>query len=237
MLDFKDKTVLVTGASQGIGLAIAAGFVEAGATVHITGTRAAADAYEDDLSAFIYHQADLSESAGRVVLHEAVPAIDVLVNNAGFSLDSEYEIDTFRRVVEMNLVGVMELCCLYQPHLVSCGGSIVNVGSLSSHLSLKEIPGYTSSKSGLLGMTRALADKWATTGVRVNMIAPGFVKTRLTDIYRDDPQYEKRLLQAVPMKRWGEPREMVGATLFLASSLASYITGISLPIDGGVMLR
>lgn len=237
MFEFNEKIVLVTGASQGIGLAIARAFRNAGATVHITGTRPGPAAYDDDLTGFKYHQADLSNQGGRTELHSAIPYIDVLVNNAGFSLDKEFDLDTFRRVIEMNLVGVMELCCLYQETLASRSGSIVNVGSLSSYLSIKEFPGYTASKSGLLGLTRALADKWAITGPRVNMIAPGFVKTRLTDWYRESPDFEKRLLQAVPMRRWAEPEEMTGAVLFLASSMASYITGVSLPIDGGVLLR
>lgn len=237
MFDFSDKRVLVTGASQGIGLAVARAFLDAGATVHITGTRSGPEAYDDDLSEYVYHQADLAAPEGRQSLHAAIPDIDILVNNAGFSLDDEFEVDSFRRVIEMNLVGVMELCCLYQSAIAERQGSIVNVGSLSSHLSLKDVPGYTASKSGLLGLTRVLADKWATSGPRVNMIAPGFVRTRLTAGYRASEDYEKRLLQTVPMKRWAEPEEIAGAVLFLASPMASYITGVSLPIDGGVMLR
>src|SRR5690606_37776420 len=138
MLDFSEKTILVTGASQGIGLGIARGFAQAGGRGHITGTRASADSYEDDLSAFDYHQADLATSAGREQLHAAVPEIDVLVNNAGIALDNEFEIDGFRQTIEMNLIGVMELCLLYRATLVERKGSIVNVGSLASYLSLKE---------------------------------------------------------------------------------------------------
>ena len=237
MLDFTNKIVLITGASQGIGLGIAQGFKKAGATVHITGTRQGIESYNDDLSGFHYHQADLRESDARVKLHQEIPVIDVLVNNAAISPEGQFEVDQFRQVIEMNLIGVMELCTAYRQVLTERGGSIVNVGSLSSHLSLQDEPAYTSSKSGLFGLTRVLADKWAKSGLRVNMIAPGFVHTQLTDRYRKDPVYEKRLLAAVPMKRWAEPSEMAGGVMFLASPLASYITGISLPIDGGVMLR
>src|SRR5690606_21478129 len=99
------------------------------------------------------------------------------------------------------------------------------------------VPGYTAGKSGLWGLTRALADKWATRGIRVNMIAPGFVHTDLTDKMRVDHAREKALLGAVPMKRWARPDEMAGAALFLASDLASYVTGISLAVDGGLMVR
>jgi 3-oxoacyl-[acyl-carrier protein] reductase len=239
MLDFTDKIVLVTGATRGIGLGIAQGFLQAGATVHISGTRENTGTYEDDLSAFSYHQADLSNEQGRIKLHQEIPTIDVLVNNAAvtYTDGSEYELDTYRKVIEMNLIGVMELCTFYREVLASRGGSIVNVGSLASHLSLKDVPAYTSSKSGVYGLTRVLADKWSRYGLRVNMIAPGFVKTRMTDHNRVDPVKEKQLLAMVPLRRWATPSEVAGAVIFLASPLASYITGVSLPIDGGVMLR
>jgi 3-oxoacyl-[acyl-carrier protein] reductase len=237
MLNFTGKIVLITGASQGIGLGIAQGFLDAGATVHITGTRASAADYDDDLHAFTYHQADLSNDAGRIGLHAAIPSIDVLVNNAGIAVANEYELEGFRQTLEMNLIGVMDLCLRYRDVLIERQGCIVNVGSLASHLSLQDVPGYTASKSGLFGLTRVLADRWATLGVRVNMIAPGFVHTRMTEHFRQDPAFEKRLLAAVPMRRWAAPQEMAGGVLFLASPLASYITGVSLPIDGGVMLR
>jgi 3-oxoacyl-[acyl-carrier protein] reductase len=131
----------------------------------------------------------------------------------------------------------MDLSVRLFPLLKAGGGSIVNVGSLASFLAIKEGPAYTASKAGLLGLTRALGDKWALEGVRVNLVAPGFIATRMTARMRVDPDFEKRLLRAVPMRRWGEPAEIADAILFLASPAASYITGQSLAIDGGLLLR
>jgi 3-oxoacyl-[acyl-carrier protein] reductase len=111
------------------------------------------------------------------------------------------------------------------------------MGSLSSFLALRETPAYTASKAGLLGLTRALADKWAPDNIRVNMVAPGFIRTRMTEMQRSDADYEKRLLRAVPQRRWGEPAEVAELVLFLASPRAPYVTGQSVAIDGGLMLR
>ena len=119
----------------------------------------------------------------------------------------------------------------------SGAGAVVNVGSLASFLAIKEAPAYTASKAGLLGLTRALGDKWATEGVRVNMVAPGYIATRMTARARVDADYEKRLMKAIPMRRWGQPGEIADAILFLASPASSYITGQSLAIDGGLLLR
>ncbi len=235
--EFKGKRVLVTGASQGIGLAAAQAFREAGAEVIITGTRASAGDYADDLSGYTYQQVDLSKPGAGKALAKSVGAIDVLVNNAGTGRADEYIDEGFRSVIEVNLMSVMEVSKAFYPSLKERGGTIVNVGSLASFLALRETPAYTASKAGVLGLTRALADKWAPDGVRVNMVAPGFIRTRMTEIQRTSPDYEKRVLKSIPAKRWGEPEEVAQSILFLASQRAPYITGQSLAIDGGLMLR
>ncbi len=235
--EFKGKRVLVTGGSQGIGLATAQAFQAAGAKVYVTGTRAAAGDYADDLSAFTYIQADFSRSGAGKQVAVAVGAIDVLVNNAGTGRPDEYTDEGFRFVVEVNLNSVMELSRELHPVLKESKGAIINIGSLASFLALRETPAYTASKAALLGLTRALADKWAPDGIRVNMVAPGFIRTRMTEIQRTSEDYEKRLLKSIPARRWGEPEEVAEVILFLASPRAPYVTGQSLAIDGGLMLR
>lgn len=231
------KTVLVTGGSQGIGLATARAFEALGATVNITGTRAAASDYDDDLGGLAYLRADFADPASRPRVVDAVGAIDVLVNNAGSGRPDEYTQEGFEAVIDLNLNAVMDLTMRYHPVLKQVGGAVVNVGSLASFLALREVPAYTASKAGLLGLTRALADKWAPDGIRVNLVAPGFIRTRMTDAQRVDAAYETRLLKSVPMRRWGEPSEVAEAIVFLASPGAAYITGQSIAIDGGLMLR
>jgi 3-oxoacyl-[acyl-carrier protein] reductase len=235
--EFKGKRVLVTGGSQGIGLATARAFQENGATVFVTGTRASAADYADDLSAFTYIAADFSKPDTAAAVAAAAGDIDILVNNAGTGRPDEYSDKGFRTVIDVNLNSVMALSLALHPTLKARKGAIVNMGSLSSFLALRETPAYTASKAGLLGLTRALADKWAPDGIRVNMVAPGFIRTRMTEIQRTDADYEKRLLKAVPMRRWGEPEEVAETVLFLASPRAPYVTGQSIAIDGGLMLR
>jgi 3-oxoacyl-[acyl-carrier protein] reductase len=231
------KTALVTGGSQGIGYATALALRDMGATVIVTGTRAAFADYDDPISGVRYIQADLSQPAARATLAAQIETLDVLVNNAGTGRPNEYDQDAFETVIDINLNAVMDLSMRLFPSLKAAKGSIVNVGSLASFLALKETPAYTASKAGLLGLTRALGDKWALEGVRVNLVAPGFIATRMTAPMRADAGYETRLLKSVPMRRWGQASEVAEAILFLASPAASYITGQSLAIDGGLMLR
>jgi 3-oxoacyl-[acyl-carrier protein] reductase len=237
--DFSGKTVLVTGGSQGIGRATALAFKAAGATVHISGTRAAATDYDDPLDGLAYHRADMASAADRAALAEAVTAggLDVLVNNAGMGRGDEYTQDGFEAVIDVNLNAVMDMCLRCHAALKATRGGIVNTGSLSSFLGIKEAPAYTASKAGLLGLTRALGDKWAPDGIRVNLVAPGFIRTRMTGGSRKDADREARLMKSIPMRRWGEPEEVAGPILFLASDAASYITGQSLAMDGGLMIR
>lgn len=235
--EFKGKRVLVTGGSQGIGLATARAFHENGAQVWITGTRAAAGDYAEELSAYTFVAADFARPETAAAVAAAVGNINILVNNAGTGRPDEYTDTGFRSVIDVNLNAVMALSLALHPALKAGKGAIVNMGSLSSFLALRETPAYTASKAGLLGLTRALADKWAGDGIRVNMVAPGLIRTRMTEIQRTDADYEKRLLKAVPMRRWGEPEEVAQTVLFLASPRAPYLTGQSIAIDGGLMLR
>jgi 3-oxoacyl-[acyl-carrier protein] reductase len=235
--EFKGKHVLVTGGSQGIGYATAAAFAAAGAKVAITGTRANAGDYSDDLSAFTYIQADFAKPGAAAAVAAAAGPVDVLVNNAGMGHPNEYSEEGFRAVIDVNLNSVMSLSTALHPVLKERKGVVVNIGSLASFLALREVPAYTASKAGLLGLTRALADKWAPDGIRVNLVAPGFIRTRMTEVQRTDAGYEQRLLKAVPMRRWGEPEEVAETILLLASNRAPYITGQSIAIDGGLMLR
>ncbi len=231
-------TVLVTGGTQGIGKAVAEQFVRLGAKVTITGTKARPECYDAPPEDVAYIQADLTWPEARAEVAAHFHEIDVLINNAGRGSANEYDQEEFEQIIDTNLNAVMDLSVRLFPLLkADGGGSIVNVGSLASFLALKETPAYTASKAGLLGLTRALGDKWATEGVRVNLVAPGFIATRMTEGARTNPEREKKLMRAIPMQRWGEPSEVAQAILFLASPAASYITGQSLAIDGGLMLR
>lgn len=230
-------SVLVTGGTQGIGKAVAEQFVAQGATVTVTGTRPRTECYEAPPAGVRYLQADLTWPEARAEIAAHFDALDVLVNNAGRGSANEYDQEEFESIIDTNLNAAMDLSVRLFPLLKKGGGSIVNVGSLASFLALKETPAYTASKAGLLGLTRALGDKWAGDGVRVNLVAPGFIATRMTEGARQNAEREARLMKAIPMRRWGLPDEVARAILFLASPDASYITGQSLAIDGGLMLR
>lgn len=238
MSDFSGKHVLVTGGSQGIGYETAKAFADAGADVTITGTRTSAVDYEDDLSAFRYVQCDVSDADQRAALCNGIAALDVLVNNAGMGGGAkEFEMDTFRHVLEVNLMSIHDISNRLFPLLEESRGNIVNIGSCASFLSIPNAPAYTTSKAAVLGITRAQADQGAKVGVRANMVAPGFIETRMTSGLDGNAEFKAKLLRTIPMRRMGTPGEMASIVLFLASDGASYITGQSLIADGGLVLH
>jgi len=239
--DYRGARVLVTGGTSGIGAAIAAAYREAGAEVTITGTRAAAADYDEDLSGYRYLQLDVEDAAQVGKVAAAQQQLDVLVNNAGLALPSlgldEYEPDVFARAVNMHLVAAYRMAKGCQSALsaskLAGGASIIGIASMSSYFGIGIVPGYGAAKTGLLGLTRALAVEWGSKNIRVNAVAVGLCESRMTAGTLSNPQYYQPTLQRTPLGRVGAPADVVGAVLFLTSAQASWITGQTLPIDGG----
>jgi len=233
-LDFSAKRVLVTGGSNGIGNGIARAFREAGAEVAITGTRTAGD-YDSDIDGMDYFQVDLGDDAAVRDLAQAAGQLDVLVNNAGMVVyrRREFETKTFRQVMDVNLTATMTLSNLLKPGLAATGGAIVNITSLTAFFASSGNPAYGASKAGMVQLTKTLAVAWAKDGIRVNAIAPGWIETKMTQISRDKAEINDAILQRTPMGRWGQPEDIAGVALFLASPLAAYTTGQTITVDGG----
>ena len=236
IFDFSGKVVLVTGGSNGIGLAIARGFHDAGAQVSITGTKDSSTEYPEDLSPFTYHGVNMLDVPALEALAESFDSLDVLVNNAGttFRGSAALEPENFEATIDINLNSVYRLSHRLHPKLQATGGSIINIASMTSYFASPRGPGYGASKSAILQLTKSLGALWAQSGVRVNAIAPGWINTNLTAPIQDMPEIANPILQRTPMDRWGQPDEMAGTALFLASSdAAGFITGVTIPVDGG----
>jgi 3-oxoacyl-[acyl-carrier protein] reductase len=239
-IDFAGQTVLVVGGSSGIGNAAARLFRDAGAKVHVTGTKARPQDYEGgdgDFTGLTYHSLDVGDQAAVAAFAPGFDRLDVLVNAAGLVAYNrqEFEIDTFKRVMDVNINGLFQTCELFRPLLAQTQGAIVNIGSVASFRATLGNPAYSASKGAVLTLTRTLAQAYAAQGIRVNMVAPGFVTTKMTaTTHQNDKRYQMSLA-TIPLRRWGTPIELGHAILFLASPLASYITGEALVVDGGQM--
>jgi NAD(P)-dependent dehydrogenase (short-subunit alcohol dehydrogenase family) len=241
-----DKVAIVTGASSGLGVAFADGLAEAGADVAICARRA--DRLEATKQRVEAHgrrcvavEADVSrpEDCERVVERAVseLGRVDVLVNNAGVGTAvpaTREQPDEFRKVIDINLNGSYWMAQAFA-RAADGGGSIVNIGSVLG-LTTAGLPqaAYASSKAAIVGLTRDLAQQWTgRKGIRVNALAPGFFPSEMTDQYPDG--YLESVFQRAPAARGGEPEELTAALLFLASDASSYVTGIVLPVDGGIL--
>jgi len=232
---FKDKQVLVTGGTSGIGAGIAAGFVAEGANVTVTGVSEAevnaACLTTPELKGVVL---DVRDADAVSALIESMERLDHLVNCAGITRrGEEFGVDVFADVVDINLNGSMRTSAIAREKLAMSNGTIVNTASMLSFFGGGLVPAYSASKGGVVQMTKSLAIAYANDGVRVNAIAPGYIDTPLTKVLQEDEERNASLMARTPLKRWGKPEDLMGAVLFLSSPLSSFITGTVLVVDGG----
>jgi NAD(P)-dependent dehydrogenase (short-subunit alcohol dehydrogenase family) len=232
---FTGRRSLVIGGTSGIGAAIAERLALLGADVLVAGLGSGST--PSSLAA-VAQTAELDIMAGDDLerLVAAQDGLDVLVNAAGVIYrGDEYDPAVFAHVVAVNLTGTMRACVAARPLLEASHGCVVNLASMLSFFGGPLVPAYTASKGGVAQLTKALAVAWAPRGVRVNAIAPGWIRTQLTRGAREDPEVERRIVERTPMGRWGEPEDVAGAAAFLAGPDARFITGAVLPVDGGYL--
>ncbi|TDD28286.1 SDR family oxidoreductase [Kribbella turkmenica] len=244
----RGRTALVTGARRGIGAAIAAGYAAAGAELILMARDAA---LEDTLEAIkenggeatvvIADFADPAAVEATAVELARTRRIDILVNNAGTirrAPAAETTTADWQHVVDVNLNSTWAVTRPVGAAMVERGaGAVITIASLLSFQGGITVPAYTASKHAVAGLTRALANEWGPAGVRVNAIAPGYISTDNTTDLRADPSREAAIRERIPAGRWGEPADVVGAAVFLASDAAGYVNGHVLAVDGGWLAR
>jgi len=248
------KVALITGAASGLGAAIATALAEAGAVVAVHGNRRAAGETAASIggraAAF---QADISQTTGPEFLFSAVKShfghIDILINNAGtIHRDAAVDttLDSWQQVLQVNLTSVFQLSQFVARDLISRekpgaegqpGGKIVNIASLLSFQGGIRVPAYAASKGGVAQLTKALANEWAPKNIQVNAIAPGYFATTNTEALQADETRNRQILERIPAARWGQPQDLAGAALYLASPASNYVTGTVITVDGGWMGR
>jgi NAD(P)-dependent dehydrogenase (short-subunit alcohol dehydrogenase family) len=247
-LDLANRTAVVIGATSGIGRAIALGLADAGADVVPAGrreklAREVAGEIEARGRRSLAISADVSSSESMQRLADAAlesfGKVDILVNAAGRTVRRptlEVPDEEWNEIMDTNLTGMLRACRVFGRHMVERRyGRVINIGSLTSVVALQEVAAYGASKAGVAALTKSLAVEWAPFGVCVNAILPGVFRTALNEGLLDGTDRGRELLMRTPMRRFGQPEELAGAAVFLASDAAGFVTGHLLAVDGGFL--
>jgi NAD(P)-dependent dehydrogenase (short-subunit alcohol dehydrogenase family) len=229
---------VVIGGAGDIGAAITGLFCELGATVTATAVNDA-DLARTPLkprAGLELTTLDVTDGAAVASLAQRHGRVDALVNCAGIlARDKEFEIETFIKVLDVNLTGTFRTCTAFRPLLAKTKGSIVNIASMNATLALPRIPAYCASKGGVVMLTKALALAWAEEGIRVNAVAPGYIETSINAAGRSDRAHYQRIADRTAFKRWGQPEDVAGAVVFLCMPASQYATGTVVAVDGGFL--
>lgn len=236
--DYTGATVLVTGGTSGIGLACAHGYRDAGATVIVTGRKYNAGDYDADMRGMAYRQLDVANRDELYALAGSLQHLDILVNNAGGVQGNEWEADAFDQSLGVNLSSVFHLSSACKDLLAASvfpgGASVIGIASMASYFGFAWTPGYGPAKAGLVQLMKTLGMSWGQLGIRANAVAAGLTRSNLTAAVLDGmPDMVDETLRRQGLKRTGEPQDIAAAVLFLTSPAAAWITGQTLPVDGG----
>ena len=240
LFDLTGRTALVTGSTRGVGLALARALADAGARVGINGrSREACEAVAAGIDRAFAAPFDVTDEAAISAGIATIEQIDILVNNAGIQLRGpleQFSLDQWRQVMDANLTSAFLVARAVAPQMIERGrGKIVNTCSATSEMARETIGPYSASKGALRMLTRAMCADWARHGIQANGIGPGYFATEINTVLQEDPEFDAWLRRRVPAGRWGDPSELGGAVVFLASAASDFVNGQILYVDGGML--